>query len=190
MSSVMVEKAPLKMSFWFVARTIAHAELKMRKYFEDHNIECFVPTKIEILKRKGEMTEVEVPIIHNLIFFKADYLLAHSVFNLNSRKLYRIRTDKEMLYVPEQQMIPFMRFVRENYGKVKILDSCYVVGDKMMIKKGPFAGLVGKVIQIDNKNYFTVSLDGLLVAAVKFPKSNLVKVAEADNRTSAKNYNF
>ncbi|WP_297906050.1 UpxY family transcription antiterminator [uncultured Parabacteroides sp.] len=186
----MEKKAPLKMSFWFVARTIAHAELNMRKYFEDHNIECFVPTKIEMLKRKGEIREVEVPIIHNLIFFKADYLLANNVFNLNSQKLYRIRDKKGLLYVPEQQMTPFMRFIQENYKKVKILDSCYVVGDKMMIKKGPFAGMIGKVILIDNKNYFTVSLDGLLVAAVKFPKSYLVKVEDAEKKNSTKNYNF
>lgn len=178
------EKEPL----WFVARTIAQAELKMRKYFEDHQIECFVPTTTELRKWKGIVTEVEIPIIQNLIFFKADYTLAHTVFNLNNRKIYRIYNNKEMLCIPERQMDTFMRFVNENYGKVKILDSGYVVGDKMMIKKGPFAGLVGKVMQIDNKNYFTVSLDGLLVAAVKFPKSNLIKVGEADERGTPKKY--
>lgn len=172
----MEEKGPEKNYLWFVARTIAQAELKMRKYFEDHHIECFVPTKKEIRKWRGEMTEVETPIIRNLIFFKADYALAHSVFNLNSRKIYRIRFENDLLHVPDNQMTLFIRFVTENYGKIKILDSSYVVGDKMIVKKGPFAGTVGKVIQIDNKDYFTVNLEGLLVAAVKFPKSNLIKV--------------
>lgn len=176
----MEEKGPEKKYLWFVARTIAQAELKMRKYFEDHGIECFVPTKKEIRKWRGEMTEVETPIIRNLIFFKADYALAHTVFNLNNRKIYRIRFENDLMHIPENQMTTFIRFVNENFGKVKILDSSYVVGDRMMVKKGPLAGLVGKVIQIDNKNHFTVCLNGLLVAAIKFPKSNLIKVKNSE----------
>ena len=89
-------------------------------------------------------------------------------------------------------MEPFVRFVNEHYGKVQILDTNYVIGDLMMIKKGPFAGWIGKVIQIDNKNFFTVSLEGLLVAAVRFPKSNLMKVDEAqmDKNILPKEYHF
>lgn len=163
---------------WVVARTVAHGELSLRTYFEEREIECFVPTKTVFLKRKGEVIEQEVPIIHNLLFFRADFSLAHSLFNQNSRRLFRMRDKTGMLTVPDCQMRPFVRFVNEHYGKVRILDTSYVVGDRMMIKKGPFAGWIGKVIQIDNKNYFTVSLDGLLVAAVKFPKSNLIKVED------------
>lgn len=189
-ANLIENNAPESNSLWFVARTIAQVELKMRKYFEDHQIECFVPVVTELRKWKGVVTEVEIPVIRNLIFFKADYTLAHTVFNLNSRKIYRVYDKKEMLCVPERQMDMFIRFVNENYGRVMILDTGYVVGDKMMIKKGPFAGLVGKVTQIDNKNYFTVSLDGLLVAAVKFPKSNLIKVEEADEKDASKKYKF
>lgn len=182
----MIDSDPEKKTLWFVARTIAQAELKMRKYFEDHQVECFVPTTTELRKWKGEVTEIEIPVIHNLIFFKADYALAHTLFNLNSRRIYRIYSKSDLLSVPTRQMDAFIRFVTENYGKVKILDSSYVVGDKMMIKKGPFAGWVGKVTLIDNKNYFTVSLDGLLVAAVKFPKSNLIKVKEGGEKDTPK----
>lgn len=168
-----------KVSFWIVARTVANGELSLRKYFEGREIECFVPTKNVIVKRKDEVVEKEMPIISNMLFFKADYSLAHSLFNQNSRRLFRMRNEKGMLTVPERQMESFIRFVNENKGKVRILDTNYVIGDKMMIKKGPFAGWVGKVVEIDNKNYFTVSLEGLLVAGVRFPKSNLVKVEEA-----------
>lgn len=186
----MSDKDPEKDRFWFVARTIAQAELKMRTYFEDHGIECFVPTKKEVKKWKGEMTEKEIPIIHNLLFFKADYTLANSVFSLNARRIHRVRSKNALLYVPDAQMEPFIRFVKEHYGKVKILESSYVVGDKMMVRKGPFAGTIGKVTQIDNKDFFTISLDGLLVAAVKFPKSNLIKLEEAERKSSSKKLDF
>lgn len=186
-----MEKAT-RPQFWIAARTIAKGELSLRSYFEENAIECFVPTRRVLLKRKGEMVEQEVPIIHNLLFFKADFSLAHSLFNQNSRRLFRIRGENGMLTIPDRQMEPFVRFVNEHYGKVRILDTNYVIGDLMMIKKGPFAGWIGKVIQIDNKNFFTVSLEGLLVAAVRFPKSNLMKVDEAqmDKNILPKEYHF
>lgn len=169
---------PLSVSLWFVARTIAHTELRLREYFQKAGVECFIPTRMELLKRRGEMVEVEVPLISNLVFFKADYALAHSLFNLNGRRLYRVRTANGMLNVPDRQMEPFMRFVTENYGKVRILDPSYAVGDRVVIKRGPLAGQEGRLVKIDNRNHFTVSLDGLLVAAVRMPKSELAKVQE------------
>lgn len=167
-----------KKELWFVARTIGCVELRMREYLKKIPVDCFVPTEKKIALRKGEMTEVETPIVHNLIFFKTNYTLANYIFSLNSRRMHRIFDEKGLLFVPEKQMDLFISFVNEYYGKVKILDSNYVVGDKMMIKKGPFAGLIGKVVRIDNKSYFTVSLERLLVAAVKLPKSNLMKVED------------
>lgn len=171
-----------KTPVWIVARAIANGELNIRKYFDEHGITCFVPTKTTLLKRKGEMVEQEVPIIRNMLFFKADFATAQTLFNLNAGRLFRVRDTKGLLTVPDRQMEAFIRFIEENYGKVQILDTHYVVGDKMMIKKGPLAGMVGKVTKIDNKNYFTINLEGLLVAAVKFPKSNLVKVEEAEKK--------
>lgn len=180
----MIEKNPKEEYFWFVGRTIAQGELNMRTYFNNHQIDCFVPTKKEIRKRKGEMVETEIPIVHNLVFFKADYTLANTVFNLNYRKIHRIRFENQLLHVSESQMAPFIRFVNENFGKVKILETSHVAGDRVMVKKGPFAGMVGKVIKIDDKDYFSISLNGLLVAAVKFPKANLIKVEEAEKEIS------
>lgn len=167
---------------WFVARTIARAELKMRDYFMAQGVECFVPTRKELLKKGGEVIETEVALIPNLIFFKATYAEAHIHFNLNARKIYRIRTNSEMLCVPDAQMESFMHFINENYGKVQILSPEYRIGDMMIIKKGPLAGMRGKVILINNRNYFTINVEGLFIAATKVPKSNLIKVEEAEQK--------
>ena len=102
-----MEKAT-RPQFWIAARTIAKGELSLRSYFEENAIECFVPTRRVLLKRKGEMVEQEVPIIHNLLFFKADFSLAHSLFNQNSRRLFRIRGENGMLTIPDRQMEPFV----------------------------------------------------------------------------------
>lgn len=171
-------KAVRNQYLWIVARTTANNELNIRKYLTERHIECFVPTQTKLLKRKGEMIELETPIIRNLLFFKTDYATANTLFNLNAGRMFRVRDANGLLTVPERQMDNFIRFVHEHYNRVKILDTTYVVGDKMMIRKGPLAGMIGKVTQIDNKNYFTINLEGLLVAAVRIPKTNLVKVEE------------
>lgn len=175
-------------SFWFVARTIAHVEIKMRKYFEDHEIESFIPTRKELRTWRGEVMEVEIPVIRGLIFFKADYTLAHAVFYLNEREMYRICSGNGMLQVSDNQMESFIRLVNESREKVNILEFSYGMGDRVMVKKGALAGMTGRLARLDNKNYFTICLDGLLVAAIKFPKSNLVKVKEAENKSYKPGY--
>ena len=67
-------------TLWFVARTIACAEINMRNFLQKCNIECFVPTKIELIKKKDSVKEKEIPLINNLIFFKTDYSTANSLF--------------------------------------------------------------------------------------------------------------
>ena len=121
---------------WIVARTIANGELNLRNYFEEHQIPCFVPSRTKLMKRKGEMIEQEIPIIRNMLFFKSDFATAHTIFNLNSGRLFRVRDTRGLLTVPDRQMDTFIRFVNEHYNKVKILDTHYVVGDQMMIRKG------------------------------------------------------
>lgn len=181
--SFMEEKKQIKKDLWFVAQTIPHVELKMRKYFEDRGIECFVPTKIETRKREGKMTDTEIPIIENLVFFKADYTMANSVFSLNYRMINRLRDSKGLLAVSDSQMNLFMCFINQNCNKVRILNSCHVPGDWVKVRKGPLAGLVGKLACVDNVDCFAVSLGRVVMAAVKFPKSNLIKVAETDPQT-------
>lgn len=173
-----------KKGIWFVAQTIPHAELKMRKYFEGRGIVCFVPTKLEMRKQKGETIDYETPIIPYLVFFKADYTVANGVFDLNYRMINRLRDSKGLLCVPEEQMSAFIRFVNSNRGKVRILDSCRVTGERVMVKKGPLAGLAGKLVNMDGNELLVVGLNGLVMAAVKFPKNNLIRVEEVTSSAS------
>lgn len=138
--------------YWFAARTILFMELKMRAYFENHQIEYCIPTRKIFRGWKEVKMELEVPVIRSLVFFKADRAMAESVFGQNKGILYRIHRESGIVCVPEDQMEPFIRLVNEYEGQVDILDP-----GSDAAAKGPA------------NNDHVVCLDGLLVASVEFP---------------------
>ena len=166
--------------FWFAARTIANTELNMRDYLRNHRIECFVPTIIHPGKKHQETPSREILLVTNLIFFKTDFTTANTLFSLKRQKIFCIRNQKGLITVPEKQMNDFMAFVKHYGSKIVFGNDTWIVGEKARIKSGPFAGMEGVVNQVDNKNYFTLSLGELLSLTVKFPKSNLTKIAVYD----------
>ena len=79
-------------------------------------------------------------------------------------------------------MDQFIMFVSHYKSKV-IVNPVYVLGDKVKVKSGPFAGVEGYVAQINKNNYFTLALGEVLTVFVKFPKSNLIKIRnESDSK--------
>lgn len=162
-------------TFWFAARTIACAEINMRNFLQKCNIECFVPVKLELVKKKDTVIEKEVPLINNLIFFKSDYATANSLFSQYNRKIFCIRNKQGLITIPEQEMEQFILFVNHYKSKV-VVNPVFVLGDKVKVKSGPFAGVEGYIIEVNKKNHFTLVLGELLTVSVKFPKSNLIKI--------------
>lgn len=169
---------------WIPARTVANTELKIREFLEKNHYEFFIPTTKKLKKKNGVVTETETPLINSLIFVRATWKDAFLLFRLLQTKMFGIRLrDKKLLTVPGREMDQFIAFTNEYANKVQIMETAYTVGDQMMIKTGPLAGTKGIVTQIDGKNYFVLRLDGLLAAAVRFPKSNLMKVGETGEKT-------
>jgi len=163
-------------NLWFAARTIAHVELNMRIYLQKCNITCFIPTKIQLVKKKNIVLEKEIPYIKNMIFFKTTYSIANSLFSLNKRKIFCIRNKKGLITIPEKEMDGFMAFINYYGKKIMVRNDVNTVGDRVKIKSGPFAGVDGTVIQIGRNSYFTLALGELLTVLVRFPKSNLIKI--------------
>ena len=170
--------------YWFVARTPHLTEVSLRNTFLENEIEHFVPVRKALRKRKGEMVECDAPIIPNLVFFKADFMRANQLFRTYSTKLHRIfdRIKGGLLTVPERQMTSFIQLVEVYDEKVELLDSPYLTGDRVLIKKGPLVGLEGILIDMAGKNHFVVRLDGLLAVSVKLTKSELKKMGNKLSR--------
>ena len=109
---------------------------------------------------------------------------ANQLFRTYSTKLHRIfdRIKGGLLTVPERQMTSFIQLVEVYDEKVELLDSPYLTGDRVLIKKGPLVGLEGILIDMAGKNHFVVRLDGLLAVSVKLPKSELKKMGNKLSR--------
>jgi len=161
---------------WFAARTIANAELNMRDYLENRHILCFVPTTFGPDKTERNNEPKETLLIKNLIFFKTDYATANMLFSVNKRKMFCIRNKNGLVVIPEKQMNEFIAFIHHYGAKIAFSNHNYLIGDRMKIKSGPFAGMEGVITRIDNKHFFTLVFGELLNLTVRFSKSNLIKI--------------
>ena len=82
-----------------------------------------------------------------------------------------------MLVVPDKQMDDF-RFVLDlSPDGVSFDNSALVVGSKVKVVKGEFAGIEGKVGIEANKTYVIIHIQGVLTANIKIPKSYLKSAA-------------
>lgn len=164
-------------NIWFVANTIAHNELKIREVVKKRGFEYFIPSEMKEVERRNGIIEKEIPILSNLIFFKTTYTEANLLFSAYRSRVFGIRgRDKSLITISDTAMIEFITFMDIYTNKVRILSTNYVIGDKMMIKSGVLAGKHGVLTKIDGKNFFTIRVEELFIAAVRILKKDLVKI--------------
>ena len=140
---------------WFAARVRDKQEFLVRSWIEKLrtanvlDVEYYLPTRIVVRQLKYRRKKVEIPLIKNLIF------------------------TGNMLVVPDKQMDDF-RFVLDlSPDGVSFDNSALVVGSKVKVVKGEFAGIEGKVGIEANKTYVIIHIQGALTANIKIPKSYL-----------------
>ena len=139
------------------------------------DIDYYLPTRIVISQLKYRRKRSEVPVIRNLIFIHATKQVACDISNVYSAQLFYMKDlfTGNMLVVPDKQMDDF-RFVLDlSPDGVSFDNSALVVGSKVKVVKGEFAGIEGKVGIEANKTYVIIHIQGVLTANIKIPKSYL-----------------
>ena len=166
---------------WFAARVRDKQEFFVRDRIEKLkteyglDIEYYLPTKIVVRQLKYRRKRVEIPVIKNLFFIRSTKQAAIDIANQYGVPLFYMKDlfTHNMLVVPDKQMDDF-RFVLDlSPDGVSFDNSPLVVGSKVKVVKGEFAGIEGKVGIEANKTYVIIHIRGVLTASVKIPKSYL-----------------
>ncbi len=166
---------------WFAARVRDKQEFLVRGLVEklrtDNglDVEYYLPTRIVVRQLKYRRKKVEIPLIKNLIFIHCAKQTAVDMANQYGIPLFYMKDlfTGNMLVVPDKQMDDF-RFVLDlSPDGVSFDNSTLVVGSKVKVVKGEFAGIEGKVGVEANKTYVIIHIQGVLTANVKMPKSYL-----------------
>ena len=184
---------------WYVLRVTYQREITASKALEELQIEHYVPTiRTRIRNDKGVSIGWKTePLVHNYIFVRDTY---ENILRIKQGKLDYLRFmmaknpktgENEPQYVPDKQMMDFMKVVRTMGSKPVDPDIDLKKGDRVRVLTGPFEGVEGIYIKMPNRHEKRVVIKILGVAAVATMALNASDVEKIEvKEEKKKTYNI
>lgn len=161
---------------WYVLRVTYQRELLAKEQLDALGIHCFVPMKtIRKLDKSGKYIKKRVSALHNYIFINS------SRSEIDEIKLTKIpwlryvmsnngERSKQILTVPNKQMLDFIAVAGSDDERIEYIseDQMHLTqGDRVRILSGPFEGVEGIFMKINNKKgrCVVVKIEGITAVA-------------------------
>lgn len=172
---------------WFVLRVTYQRELSAKEKLEALGITCFVPTKIaRKMDKSGKYIKKRVSALHNYIFVNST---RGSIDNIKQHKIPWLRyvidhkrdnTKSTVLTVPEKQMLDFIAIAGSDDERIEYISEEQISltrGERVRILGGPFEGVEGIFMKINNKRgrCVVVKIEGITAVATATIPSILVE---------------
>lgn len=161
----------------------------MKALLDGRCVRNFVPMRYEQVERRdGSRSYESMPVLSGLVFVyeSKDRLVALKrerdflPLQFYTRPKPGNHELRDIIVVPERQMDHFMRVCSADDHRVVLLeDSDYLsaVGQRVVIKEGPLAGVEGVIKRIKKDKCVIVRIEGVACAGIlHFPTKNLLKV--------------
>lgn len=144
--------------FWFVLYTKSNQERKAQEQLNNLKIESYLATVNKIKRWSDRIKKVDEIILKSYIFINASEKERLSALQLPSisRCLYE---QSKPAIVPDWQIQNLKMFLLK--AENVFVKNVNLFGKKVLIKKGPFEGIVGTIQKSLNQSYLAVSLDFL-----------------------------
>jgi transcription antitermination factor NusG len=166
--------------FWYVLFAVNGKAAKINDYLKKADIERFFPLYYKEKRiRNSERTKPDLqPLIGNLVFVKTskDCLTPHLRkiklrFSISDDLYYRDLGTKEIIVVPEKQMLNFIAVAgctQERIIYFSNTDVNFEKGTRVRITGGVFEGVEGIFMRIKGDRRVVVSLPNLFSVATAF----------------------
>ena len=165
---------------WFPMRVTYNRETKVKENLDALGIETFMPVKQVFTIHGGHKKLETIPAIHNLLFVHSsrekltNLKMTEEEFSplryMMTRPLEK-NIRSQIITIPDKLMNNFIRVASHTDDSVMYLDYDKVankIGRKVVISDGPFAGIEGSVIRVDNNKRVVVKLEGVTAVAIAF----------------------
>ena len=164
---------------WFVGRTRARQEKKIKLRLNDIGVENFIPLRQEMhVYSNGRRKQVEVPLLPNLMFIRVIPDERFSVIGQLGGLWMQYVVDRftgSSMVVPDKQVEDFIRLVESHDATLSVEELHLRKGDMVIVKDGAFAGLEGECLELRGKTRVIVRIEGLTVLSVEVPAKYLEK---------------
>ena len=177
-------------SAWYPMLATYGRAKAMKLLLDERQIRNFVPMRYEKVEhRDGTMAYENSPILTSLVFVyeSKDRLVelkrqpGFTPLQFYTRPMPGNHELRDIIYVPDRQMDSFIRVCSADDDRVVLLeDSDYLaaVGQRVVIKEGPLAGVEGVIKRIKKDRCVIVRIEGVACAGIlHFPAKNLLKIS-------------
>lgn len=173
---------------WFVLRVTYQRELIAKEKLDALGIQCFVPMKtIRKLDKNGRNIKQRVSALHNYIFVNSTRNLIDEIKLTKIPWLRYVMSNngeiqKKVLTVPKKQMLDFIAIAGSDDERIEYISEEQIhlmKGDRVRILSGPFEGVEGIFIKLNNKRgrSVVVMIEGITaVATTSIPAILVEKV--------------
>jgi transcription antitermination factor NusG len=150
----MPEKSPSKN--WYVLYTHSRCEFKVEESLQAQGITTYLPAKKTIKKWSDRKKEITSPLFAGYIFINATE--KERLVSLENKLVSRCLTDGgKPAIVPDWQINSLQKMIIAN-SEINVIDGFYK-GELVEINTGPFKGIKGVLVEIDNKNHLAISIE-------------------------------
>jgi transcription antitermination factor NusG len=173
---------------WYVLRVTYSRELKIKAILDEKGVRTFVPMMWR--KRTAENGKSEkklVPAVGNLCFVywtrsEIDEFIRGYGDN-SPVHYYWDRTLQKPMTVPDKEMNDFITVASsmdEDLIYITEISDKLREGQSVKVKRGPFAGVTGKVVRIRKSRRIMVELPGMLAVASTYVRPENVELITID----------
>lgn len=165
---------------WFVSRTRARQEKKIKFRLEELGVETFIPLRTEYhVYRNGRRKKVDVPLLPNLMFVRVDpeerFALLSRMGNLWMQYVIDRFTHSSMI-VPDKQLYDFIKLVESRDRSLETESPDLHKGDRVRVVEGELQGIEGECMELRGKKRVVLRLESLLAVSVEIPLQYLEKI--------------
>lgn len=144
---------------WYPIYTRSRAEKKIQAELTRKNIETYLPLKKVMKQWSDRKKMIEEPLLKSYLFVyisAKEYSEVITTYGF-SRFIY---FSGKVATIPERQLND-LKLLLANDADLELISYEISVGEKVLIKAGPFKGIIAELVALKNKKSLVLRLDSL-----------------------------
>ena len=166
----------LEQSFWYVIKTNSRAEKRVAERIEDVGIEVYLPLVESLKQWSDRKKKVQTPLISSTLFVFCKEKDLSKLFDIQGFHSI-LHFLKKPAKVREYEIENLKILLKESESFSKIEGDQIFHGQKVMVMRGPFQGLIATSLEVSRTHKLIVEIESLEQRfVVHIPKSFVRKL--------------